>query len=512
MFRRREKSDRVSPFLRVDTLTQSVLFLLLMTFFQRGIGFVRGILFCGWLEPEELGQWDLAYGFLMLAAPVAVLGLPGTFARYLEHYRLRGQARGFLRRTSTWIAALAALATIWMLLQPDWFSQLIFGRPNENRLVWVICLTLLATIAFNYVYELFGGLRMFRVVSIMQFVQSMLFCILGIGLLTWQTTAYSVVLAYLMSTAACVALACLWVRPTIDTLPDAAAPLAASELGRKLLPFAASVWITNWLTNLFEITDRYMLVHFSGLPAEVALSQVGNYHAARVLPLVMVAVAALLRSAVLPHLSHDWEQGRRNEVHQQLSLACRMLGLVLVAGSICLLCLAPFIFEYGFKGKYDGGLAVLPWTLTYLAWVGIMFVASTYIWIAERASLGSLALALGVAVNIGLNLLLVPWLQLKGAVLATVAANAVTLSTTFLFNHWTGMRFDRGMLVVALSPLILVTGPLVATAVFLAILHQACTRNWIFNAQERAMCIELARGILAKLGWKRWAIQQSAVP
>ena len=497
---RRIRAARVARVMQADTLTQSVLFLLAMTVFQRGIGFFRGVLFCSWLDPEELGQWDLTYGFLMLAAPVAVLGLTGTFGRYLEYYRTRGQTRPFLRHTSLWIALLALAAATWMYLAPAWFSRLIFGSDGQQHLVGWISLTLLVLIAFNYASELFGGLRIFRLVSIMQFVQSALFFGLGtLLILAWQPTAQSVVMAFMFSTCVCVVLATWWVAPAVATLPATTSPMGSVDLGRKLLPFAANVWITNWLANLFEVADRYMIVHHSGMPADVALAQVGNYHAARVMPVVMIAVAALLRSAVLPHLSHDWEQGRRSDVSRQLSLTVRMLGLALLAGSVVLLFVAPWIFHYGFRGKFDGGLAVMPLTMTYLSWVGLMVVASSYLWVAERALLGSLSMALGLAVNIGLNLILLPRYGLYGAVLATAIANAVTLGTTLWFNRLADMRIDVGTVIVAASPACLAFGPWVSLGVLLVLTHQALTRNWLLSAAERQMCLGLAHKALAKV-------------
>ncbi len=82
----------------VDTLATSVILMLVMTVLQRLIGFARGIAFCRLLDPEQLGQWDVAFGFINLAAPLAVLGLPGSFGRYFEYYRQRGQVHLFLRR------------------------------------------------------------------------------------------------------------------------------------------------------------------------------------------------------------------------------------------------------------------------------------------------------------------------------------------------------------------------------------------------------------------------------
>jgi O-antigen/teichoic acid export membrane protein len=78
--------------LRPDTLAASVVILLAANIVQRSVGFGRGILFCRWLTPDELGTWEMAYSFLLLAAPVVVLGLPGSFGRYLERFRQRRRA------------------------------------------------------------------------------------------------------------------------------------------------------------------------------------------------------------------------------------------------------------------------------------------------------------------------------------------------------------------------------------------------------------------------------------
>ena len=90
-----------------DTLALGVVLLLASTVLQRAVGFAREICFCRWLSPEQLGQWDMAFGFLMLAGPLLVMSLPGTFGRYVDRYRQAGQLRSFLRRTAGFCAALS---------------------------------------------------------------------------------------------------------------------------------------------------------------------------------------------------------------------------------------------------------------------------------------------------------------------------------------------------------------------------------------------------------------------
>src|SRR5215213_6864095 len=102
------KKERRS--LHADTLAASVVIMLVVTVVQRTVGFGRGVLFCRWMSPEALGEWEMVYSFLMLAAPLAVLGVPGSFGRYAEHYRQRGHLLTFLRRAAWWTVVCTAAA------------------------------------------------------------------------------------------------------------------------------------------------------------------------------------------------------------------------------------------------------------------------------------------------------------------------------------------------------------------------------------------------------------------
>jgi O-antigen/teichoic acid export membrane protein len=148
--------------LRADTLAASVVILLVMSVVQRLVGFTRGVLFCRWLTPEELGRWDMAVGFLYFAAPLIVFGLPGCFGRYTEHYRQRGMLKTFLRRaTAVTIALVAVGATATWLAAPQ-LARFIFGSESQTHLVVLLAACLAAVTAGNFVAELFTSLRLYR--------------------------------------------------------------------------------------------------------------------------------------------------------------------------------------------------------------------------------------------------------------------------------------------------------------------------------------------------------------
>ena len=484
-----------------ETLAQSVAMLALMAVLGKGVGFVRSVLFCRWLPEEELGLWDLANGFLLLAAPVAVFGLTGSFRRYLEHFRRQGQARVFLRRVA-WVTAICGcLAVIGLIVARDAFSRFVFDTGTAGHLVLYSALALAPLLVFYFAFELFAGLRMFRKVTVLQFIQSISFAVIAcIALVTVEASANTVMASYAAATLICAGVAIVWARRAWATLPPRAAAarsgLAHRAMWGKIVPFAMWIWVTNWLANLFEVIDRYMLVHFSRMEEVEALAAVGNYHSARVAPLLLISVAAMLNSALLPHLTADWEAGRREAVAARMRMTLKLVALLLLGGALFILVAAPWLFAYGLSGKYAAGQDVLPLAMIYMIWAGLATLSTTYLWCAERAKLGSLALVVGLMLNVTLNLLLVPSFGLYGAVTATCVANGVTLAVIHVFTRRLGLDGNRTLLVLFCAPLVLLLGPLATAGVLIVLAHQAITRNWLLSEGERTRLNEIfASGI-----------------
>ncbi len=481
-------SDR----LRSDTLVDSVLILMGMTVVQRLVGFARGVLVCRWLSPEELGQWDMAFGFLVLAAPLAILGLPGSFGRYVEYFRQRGQLRTFLRRTTVATIVFSCFAAGLVALWPAGISRLVFGDTLHARMVLLMAGCLLLVIAYMFMTELFTALRLYRRSSVLQFCNSLLFATLSVVLLLgWRATAASMLVAYAGACLAATLLALYWLRDVWLDVPEPSQAAPHKAFWAKVIPFALWIWVSNWLTNLFEVVDRYMLLHFSNFSPIVAMEQVGHYHSARVVPVLLVSVSGLLASLLLPHLSHDWETGHREQVSRRVNLTLKLFGLLLVAGGALILLAAPFLFGVVFEGKFDGGHAVLPWTLAYCCWFALALLAETYLWCSERASLGSLAFGIALAANIGLNLLLVPRYGLQGAVIATAISNLLGLALVLWLAAMCGLRVSRGVGIVIALPLLLIWG-LTALAVGLAlVLAIVLLSDWLLCSDEKQRLLNL---------------------
>jgi O-antigen/teichoic acid export membrane protein len=457
-----------------------------LTVVQRGAGFVREVLFCRWLPEEELGIWSLAFTFLFAAGAIVNFGIGGSLSRYLAYYRRRGQLRSYLRRVAAASGGLALVGGVCIWTTRAAISEFIFGEPSRTGLVTLLAVGVVIVVAGNFVIELFTALRLFRVVSLLQLVNSLGFISASVvSMLAWRADAIGVVTAFSAAYAgtALVATTVLWhLRGRFA--PDDRT-LAHRSFWPKLLRLGAALWTYNCLVNVFLATDRVMLVHCSGMSESQALEEVGNYHSARVVPLLLASLAGVVASTLIPHLSHDWESGKRRQVARRVSLAVKLIGIGLLAAGAAVLVAAPLVFDVAFAGRFAGGRAVLPWVLSIAIWYGLSGVVFNYLWCAERLLLASGTLGSALGLNIVLNALLIPKYGLRGAVLATAASQAIHLVLLGVAARRHGWKFDTGVCLVAVAPAVLPLGAWAAAAVVALLLLGSVASEAVFDSHER---------------------------
>ena len=469
-----------------NTLAGSVMVVMAAAVLQRGVGFVRAAWFCRRLDPEELGLWDASFGFLMTAGPLIVLALAGSLGRYVEHYRKRGRLRTFVRRTATAYVILAVLGSGAAFLAATPLARLLFNDPDRAGTVRLLAGVLLAVVAFNFLYELMTALRRTTWIAGLQLANSLLFATIAVGLLlAWKNAAVSVMLAYGI-TCALTSAAALWGlrgNPFADS--PGTASLGHREFWSKILLFSVSIWATSTVSNLFETADRYMIVHLLPEGPAAALARLGDYHAARLVPSLMVSLAAMTAAIAVPHLSREWESGNREAVGLQVRLLLKLFGGMLCLGSAVFLAAAPWVFQVLFAGKYPAGLEILPLTLAYCLWYAMFVILQNYLICWERASLAGAALAAGLVVNVALNAVLLPVFALPGAVAATAAANLTALLLLAGICRCLGWRLDRGIAVVFALPLLAPAGPLAFIAGLAAAAAWAWRGRTLFHPEEK---------------------------
>ena len=225
----------------------------------------------------------------------------------------------------------------------------------------LLAVVLLAVITFTYLTCLFTALRNMRLVSGMELASSMIFAVVGITLMRfWQCSTASVVVAYGAGNLLTSLGALWWLRRALHAVPEPSVPQQRENLWSRLLPFAAWLVITNLLTGLFDLIDRFMIMHNSHFSWAVAQAEVGNYRTSRVMPLLLASVTGMIAAVATPHLSHDWEGGHRDRVSTQLNLMLKVLAAVLTAGAVVMLAARRCSSKSPFAENTPAGLPSCP--------------------------------------------------------------------------------------------------------------------------------------------------------
>jgi O-antigen/teichoic acid export membrane protein len=482
-----------------DSIAAGLSFMLIANVLQRGIGFARNVGFCSFLSEEQLGLWALASSFFVLGAPLAVLGLPGTFGRFVETYRVRGLLPAFLVRILVVSLIGTGVMSIALLVMHHALGHLILGVDTTLQTMGLIVASLGAVILFNVSTELANGLRQSRIASMMHSSSSIFFTIISVIVLLIWPDWRSIVLAFGLSSA--FALWPMWrLKPVItESCVADAAKLKPNEMWRRILPFAASVWTMNLLINLFEVVDRYTLLYLAATP-ELGAALVGQFHSAKILPVLLTSLTSLVSAMLLPYLAKDWEAGESQRVRTSLEFTIKSAIFVFFLISIGAMIFAPWLFQYVLKNKYQEGLEAMPMALVYCCFSASSVLLQNYFWCAEKGRVVGMITALGLVANLLLNLWWVPYFGLSGAMAATAISGFAILLLTLLSLRMAKIRFGWSFYLIGMLPVLLLFGPAIAMLGAVIIVWLTSRTSSIFDEAEKRMLDLSLLPVLSKIG------------
>ncbi|MCA9129529.1 MAG: oligosaccharide flippase family protein [Planctomycetales bacterium] len=484
-----------------DYLLTGVAVMLVVNFAQRIVGLVRGLGFCHFLSDEQLGNWSLANSFFVIGVPLALLGLPGGFGRFVEHYRRQNHLGDYLVNVLCVTSLGLLVISVWMLWAPNSFSWLVFHQAAAGSYVIWCLVTFISLVVFSVVYEIVAALREVRVMSLMQFLQSTVFALIGLPLIAtygdWLLLLPSYAIA--CSLASLLGIAVLWRGYGSELVPRGS--LDRCAMWSRIIPFAASLWLMNFLSNLFEVSDRYMLLHLCSGGVEAGQAAVGQYHCGRILPNLFVSIALMLSGVLLPYMSADWESGRREQIAASMRQMIQSTCMAFMAISIGALSFAPLVFQYGLGGRYGAAESLLPLALAHVIWVSIFLIAETYLLCAERGRQLIQVLVAGLCVNVALNWWLIHAYGLIGAVAATSIAGLFTLLLLFGTLSRNGCSVDVATVVLCCTPIAVAFGAIPAALILCIVVVVAGRTNWLLSDADRQ---QIDRALLPRL--KRWGV------
>ena len=187
------------------------------------------------------------------------------------------------------------------------------------------------------------------------------------------------------------------------------------SFGLPLVPRSLSYWLIN-------LSDRYVIGFFLGV------TSVGIYSAAYGIGGVPYTIVSVLTLVLLAPLSQLYDEGRMNEVTTRLRYSLKyflaaiipfVFGAAILAEPVLRMLSTPEIAR-------QGRLAVPVITLA-VSLLGIHNIISFILILAKKTKIIALMWIVAAALNLGLNILVVPRIGILGAAITTLIAYSLVL-------------------------------------------------------------------------------------
>lgn len=484
-----------------DSFALGMLVMLVINLAQRCLGLIRNLGFCQYLSDAELGHWAMTNSFLIFAAPLVVLGLPGSFGKFTETFRNRHALGDYITRIA--LVSLIGLlcSVVAMLIWPAHVAWFIYGENLSWGIVLLTAVTFASQVLYNFAFDLAISLRQVRVVSIMQFLQSFLFLLFGILCLalyrSWVWLLPSFALACLVSTT--LGMVCILRHHHAELTPKHT--LSWQAMWKRIVPFAVALWGANLLTNSFEQCDRYLLLHWSLGTEEERQGLVGQYYCGRIIPNLLTSLALTLSGILLPYWSVDWETGNLERIQSRMRGLLSLVSLGFTGVGLAGLILSPWLFDQYLAHRYELAEWLMPFSLVQATWSGLALVAGSYLFCAEKAKHGNVILLVALVINVACGIVLIRAVGISGAIIATLLSTGFILGMTCWRVHLEGCAFAWRTIPLLVMPLVLVGGMIPTAITLAAVFFIAGRTNWLLHAEERSAIDAIVIPKLAKLGY-----------
>ena len=373
-----------------------------MAFGARTVGgLVATILVARTLGPEEFGRFQFALALTLLLSFLVMLGLPKLLVRELA--RRPGEA--VVRIDSALLITLVAGSAV---------SLLLFGLSRifdtGAALLVMAGVTLIADSATRVVMALFWAFERMKYEAVSVGVQESAFVALTLAVLARGSGVEGVMFAYLVSRM--IGLLVAWSIATTKlhcpTWPRWH-PGVVRQMLRASMPFA----IDDALSLAYVRIDAVLLGVFKGPRA------VGLYQSATNLVLYLNILPRMVNMSMYPQMSRAWPD-RPSELRRLRDASLRLLGAIAMPLAVGSFLLAPRIFGFVYGPEFESAAGFYQLLVLIVPFRMLGNTLGTALTSADRQSQRTLLVAVAAAVNIGLNLVLIPAWSIQGAVVATL--------------------------------------------------------------------------------------------
>ncbi|WP_266364919.1 flippase [Tellurirhabdus rosea] len=384
--------------------------------FRMTSSLIVGLWLAQYFGPEKYGLWSYAFLIPSILTPIVNLGLTNIIINkvgYLhQNERKKLLLTSFILRLTLAIIAYTFLNSLIIWAEKDVLLKTLILYTSSNLLVIpfeVIDLHFQTT--NNAVKSIKAKSSAFIVGTAIK----LYFLLNGAGI---ESFAYTIIIENILSVTLLI----------INYLEEKRSKVEFNfqpEFAKNLLKDSFPIMISELLIYLYMRLDQYMIKYLSGN------EELGLYSAAQKLSESWYFIAGALTTSFLPNIISQWNSNKEL-FYSKYQKLLNSLAIIAIMISIIVSLSSPIIENIIFRGKFNGvGLI-----LSIHIWTGIpvfLGVGSNTLFILNNLQKSILVRSFfGIAINLSLNLLLIPHFGAVGASIATLCSQ---IFTSYVINY-----------------------------------------------------------------------------
>jgi O-antigen/teichoic acid export membrane protein len=364
-------------------------------------------LYTRYLTPADYGKIETLLALTTVMGLILRAGITSAFFRF--YFDVDDNA-GRLRviRTSFWFTmGGGTLGLLLLLALADPVSEVLFGTSGAANLVRASGVALWATVNYEQLTALFRVEE--RSVAFVSASLANVFLTIGITLLlvvVLEKGPLGVIVGNFSGTLIVYLVLLSYRREQLGLEFDRGLLREMNRFGLPLVPTALFLWMTNF-------SDRFFLVWLADV-SEAGLYSVGVRVASAI---VLLLTAFRMAWPAFAYSIRDEQEARRT-----YAFVLTYLTVVTAWVALALTLLSPWIVELLAAARFaESSEVVGPLAFSTVSY-GAYVVVAIGVGRARRTKFNWVVTGAGAAVNVALNLILIPTYGMMGAAIATVAA------------------------------------------------------------------------------------------
>ncbi len=360
------------------------------------------------LGTYEYGIWAQITTTISLLSPLALLGLSMAFVRFLAVEKDIKRIREDFYSIFIFVLFSGIIVSLMVFFLSDFLAKSVFNDEATAYYIkvasFLILFTTLEGIALFY-FRVFRQIKIYALLTICETFGRLFFSyillIAGFGVLgvigaTLAVQGFIVIISLLLIISQIG-----FVMPKFHRLSE------FLRYGVPLTPNTLIYWITN-------SSDRYLIGIFLGLDA------VGIYSAAYYIGSLLQLFVTPLQFILFPELSKLYDENKIETIKTILSHSTQYFLLVAIPAVVGLSVLSKPILEIFTTPEFASGSIVIPFIALSGLFGGIFQIIINITHLFKNTRINLLIHIMAAATNLALNVLLIPFIGILGAAIATL--------------------------------------------------------------------------------------------